>query len=317
MLEVASEVARAVAESRAVVALESSVFCHGIPPPENVSLAVAVERMVREAGAVPATIAVMDGRVRVGLSEDELRRLATAPRVAKCTTRDLPLIVAQGGLGATTVAATAFLAARLGLDVMATGGLGGVHRGGELSMDVSADLEELARSAVAVVCSGIKAILDLERTLERLESLGVPVVGFRCSELPGFYTAETGLPIPRIDDLDGLCRMLRAHHELGLPAGIVVAQPPPAERAMRRDALDQLVARAREAASRAGVRGPQETPFLLRRMAELSGGATVRLNGDLLLANARLAGQLAVALAQAKTHKGLDLPALIDTSRTQ
>ncbi len=299
MIDVSAEVGRALAERRPVVALESSLICHGLPRPDNAAVAVAVQAAVRETGAVPATTAVIDGRARAGLSESELRRLADAPQVAKCTTRDLPLVIAQGGLGGTTVAATAYLAAHLGISVMATGGLGGVHRGGELSMDVSADLEELARSRVAVVCSGIKSILDAGRTLERLESLGVPVVGFRCHELPGFYTAETGLPVPRIDDLDALCRLVRAQRGLGLPGGLVIAQPPPAGSAMPKLAVDRLVARAREAAAQSGVRGPQETPFLLRRMAELSEGATVRLNGELVVANARLAGRLAVALAHA------------------
>ena len=299
MIELSDEVARALATGDPVVALESSLICHGLPPPENATVGMAVEAAVRETGAVPATTAVIDGRARAGLSERELRRLAETPQVAKCSTRDLPLLIAQGSLGGTTVAATAHLAASLGIGVMATGGLGGVHRGGEVSMDVSADLEQVARSSLAVVCSGFKSILDLERTLERLETLGVPVVGYRCSELPGFYTAETGLPVPRIDDLGALCRLIQAQRQLRLPGGLVVAQPPPAESAMRRDTLDRLVGSAMEVAAQAGVRGPQETPFLLRRMAELSAGATVRLNRELVIANARLAGQLAVALSQA------------------
>jgi pseudouridine-5'-phosphate glycosidase len=180
---------------------------------------------------------------------------------------------------------------------MATGGLGGVHRGGESSLDVSADLEELARRPVAVVCSGVKSILDQRRTLERLETLGVAVVGWRCDELPAFYTAETGLEVPRIDDLSGLCRVIEGHRALGLPGALVVAQPPPPEHAMPKRAVDRLVAAAEAAAREAGIGGPQQTPFMLRHMAEHSEGATVRVNRALVLANARLAGQIAAAWA--------------------
>ncbi|HET6518911.1 MAG TPA: pseudouridine-5'-phosphate glycosidase, partial [Geminicoccaceae bacterium] len=204
--EILPEVARALAAGRPVVALESTLICHGMPKPGNLELACAIEDRVRAAGAAPATIAVMGGRVRVGLEPADLRRLAEAGDVAKCSTRDLPLALAGGGLGATTVAATAFVAARVGIRVMATGGLGGVHRGGESSLDVSADLDQLARSPVAVVCSGAKAILDLPRTLERLETLGVAVVGYGCDQFPAFFTGESGLPVPRIDGVDALAR---------------------------------------------------------------------------------------------------------------
>ncbi len=183
---------------------------------------------------------------------------------------------------------------------MATGGLGGVHRGGEASLDVSADLEELARRPVAVVCSGIKSILDQRRTLERLETLGVPVIGWRCEELPGFYTAETGLRVPAIDDLSDLCRLIDSHRALGLPGGLVIAQPPPAEHAMTKAAVDDLVAAAKSAAAEADIRGPEQTPFMLSHMAEHSRGATVRINTALVLANARLAGEVAAALATSR-----------------
>ena len=208
------------------------MICHGLPRPYNGAVAVEIEQAVRDQGAMPATVAVIDGRVNVGLSEVARRRLVEAPEVAKCTTRDLPYLLADGGLGATTIAATVFVASQVGIQVMATGGLGGVHRGGELSMDVSADMEELARRPVVVVCSGIKSILDQRRTLERLETLGVPVVGYRCQELPGFYTAASGLAIPAVDDVEGLGRLVRAHQALGLPGAIVVVQPPPPEHAM-------------------------------------------------------------------------------------
>jgi pseudouridine-5'-phosphate glycosidase len=195
----ADDVADALRAGAPVVALESTLICHGFPPPDNLEVALEIEAAVRTNGAVPATIAVLGGQMKVGLNQDELRRLAQTPEAAKCTTRDLPLALARGGSGATTVAATLAVAAKAGIEVMATGGLGGVHQGGEHSLDVSADLEQLARSRLAVVCSGAKSILDLPRTMERLESLGVAVVGYGCDELPGFYSTGSGLPVPRVD----------------------------------------------------------------------------------------------------------------------
>lgn len=294
------EVAQALARGQGVVALESTLICHGLPRPHNASVAVELEQAVRERAAVPATVAVINGQVNVGLSRDALARLAGAPEVAKCTTRDLPRVLAAGALGATTIAATIFVADRVGIQVMATGGLGGVHRGGEGALDVSADLEELTRRPVAVVCSGIKSILDQRRTLERLETLGVPVIGYRCDELPGFYTAETGLRIPALDDMTSLCRLIAHHRALGLPGGLVIVQPPPPEHAMAKAAVDRLVAAAEAAATEAGVWGPEQTPFMLRHMAEASQGATVRVNQALARANARLAAQLAITLAASR-----------------
>jgi pseudouridine-5'-phosphate glycosidase len=297
IIELLPEVAKALAQAKGVVALESTLVCHGLPRAHNATVAVEFEQAVRNQGAVPATVAAIDGQVNVGLSAEALARLVETPQVAKCTTRDLPRVLASGELGATTIAATVFVASQVGIRVMATGGLGGVHRGGEHSMDVSADLEELARRPVVVVCSGIKSILDQRRTLERLETLGVPVIGYRCRELPGFYTAATGLPVPSIDDVSGLCRLVRTHHALGLPGGLVVVQPPPLEDALSKAAVDQLVADAQAAAAAAGVDGPAQTPFMLARMAERSQGATVRVNQSLARANARLAGAIAATLA--------------------
>jgi pseudouridine-5'-phosphate glycosidase len=296
-IEIDSEVREALAGGRPVVALESTLICHGMPQPDNLALAVEMERAVRGAGAVPATIAVLDGQVRVGLDQDLLRRLARASDVLKCATRDLPVALGTGRLGATTVSATIRIGARAGIAVMATGGLGGVHQGAEISMDVSADLDELGRTPMAVVCCGVKSILDPARTLERLETLGVPVIGFGCDELPCFYCAKSGLGVPRIDDLETLRRVIQAQRDLGLPGGVVVAQPPPAEHAMAKAEIDRLVADARRAAHEAAIRGPAETPFMLRHMAEASGGATVRLNAALAIANAGLAARLATALA--------------------
>jgi len=297
-IHIAEGVQAALRERGPVVALETTLICHGIPRPRNAALAAALEEAVRGAGAAPATIAVLDGRVRIGLDRTELERLAAAADVVKCSTRDLPRVVAVREPGATTVAATIFLAHQVGIRVMATGGLGGVHQGGESSMDVSADLAELARTRVVVVCSGIKSILDAPRTLERLETLGVPIVGYRCAELPSFYSAESGLVVPMVESLDALCRMIEAHDALCLPGGIVVVQPPPPRHAMPRELVDRLVADARAAAHRAGIRGAAETPFLLQHMAASSGGATVEVNCALALANADLAGRLATSLAR-------------------
>lgn len=296
-IELLPEVAAALARGRGVVALESTLLCHGLPRPDNAEVALELERTVRAQDAVPATVAAIDGSVNVGLCRRALERLLAAPEVAKCTTRELPLVLAQRRFGATTIAATVFVAARVGIRVMATGGLGGVHRGGEVSMDVSADLEELARRPVTVVCSGVKSILDQRRTLERLETLGVPVVGWRCDELPGFYTAESGLAVPAVTELDELCRLIEAQRALGLAGGAVVVQPPPPETALARAAVDELVAAAEAAACAEGVTGPAQTPFMLAHMAQRSSGATVRVNRALVRANAELAAALAARLA--------------------
>jgi pseudouridine-5'-phosphate glycosidase len=291
------DVTHALARGQGVVALESTLICHGLPRPHNASVAVELEHAVRARAAVPATVAAIDGQIRVGLTPAELDVLMEASEVAKCTTRDLPRVLAARGSGATTIAATIFVAERVGIRVMATGGLGGVHRDGERSLDVSADLEELARRPVVVVCSGVKSILDQRRTLERLETLGVPVIGWRCDELPGFYTAATGLKVPRVDDLSDLCRLISTQRALKIPSALVVAQPPPPDHAMPKSVVDHLVTAAEAAAAQAGIHGSEQTPFMLRDMAGRSGGATVRANRALALSNAQLAGALAAALA--------------------
>ena len=303
-IEVSPAVADALAAGQPVVALESTILCHGIPQPRNHELAAAIEEAVRAAGAIPATTAVIEGRLRVGLHAAELRQLLTAAHVAKCSTRDLPSILTSGGLGATTVAATVFVAARVGIRIVATGGLGGVHQGGERTLDVSADLEELCRTPFTVVCSGVKSILDQARTLERLETLGVPVVGYCCDELPGFHTAETGLAVPRVDGLEDLHRLHATHRALGL-SGMVVVQPPPQEHAMARVRVERLVEAARAAARARRVRGPAFTPFMLQHMAEHSQGATVRVNCALAVANARLAAELAAGSQEHYPRKTL------------
>lgn len=299
MMKIAPALAAALAAGRPAVALESTLICHGIPKPDNAGLAIEMERRVRAEGALPATMAVIDGALRVGLETDELLALAAADDVAKCTTRDLPFVIASGGLGATTVASTIYLAASHDIGVMATGGLGGVHLGGETSLDISADLFELQRSPVAVVCAGVKSILDQARTMEVLESLGVPVIGYRCRELPAFYTAESGIAIPGVDELDDLASIVRSHRGLGLPSGLLIVTPPPAHFALSGAETSRLVDAARNAAEHAGIRGAAQTPFMLRHMAEASEGRTVTLNIHLAKANATLAARLVVMLADA------------------
>jgi pseudouridine-5'-phosphate glycosidase len=296
MMKLGSELAAALDAGEPVVALESTLICHGMPKPLNGELAALMEARVRAAGALPATMAIVAGAVCAGLDPSSLQALADRQDVQKCSTRDLPIVAARGGHGATTISATIFLAARLGIRVMATGGLGGVHQAGEDTMDVSADLAELEHSPVAVVCSGIKSILDPERTMEQLETRGIPVVGYRADRLPAFYSAKSGISVPPIDDMDGLVALVRSHRALGMRGGLVIATPPPAEHAIPRTELDRLVAEARMAATEAGIGGPAQTPFMLRHMAEASGGRTVKVNYELAAANAALAGELAAAL---------------------
>jgi pseudouridine-5'-phosphate glycosidase len=294
-LDIELEVAATLRRGGPVVALESTLICHGLPRPRNLALAQALEAAVREEGAVPATIALVDGRRRVGLDAATLERLANADDVAKCAPGDFAAVLARRGLGATTVAGTIRIAAEAGIRVMATGGIGGVHRGGEVSLDISADLQELARSAVAVVCSGAKIILDLPRTLEVLETLSVPVVGYGTDDFPAFYARGSGLGVTRIDDLGGLAALLAAQAELGWPSGMVIANPPPEDLALPHDLLEGWLTAARAEALRQGVQGKRETPFLLAALAAASEGRTVTLNEALVMANARLAARLAVA----------------------
>ncbi len=291
------DVAAALAGGRPVVALESTIIAHGMPWPQNLETARRVEQAVRHAGALPATIAVLGGRPTVGLTDVQLEALARGgAAVAKLSRRDLAVAVATRRDGATTVAATMKLAAMAGIRVFATGGIGGVHRGAEATFDVSADLLELARTPVAVVCAGAKAILDLPLTLEVLETHGVPVLGHRCDELPAFYSRESGCPLPhRCESATEIAAVLRAHWALGL-AGVVVANPIPAEHALPRERIDSAITQALSEAEAQGVRGPASTPFLLARVAELTGGDSLAANIALVLDNARLAAAIACAL---------------------
>ncbi|SMF53590.1 pseudouridine-5'-phosphate glycosidase [Tistlia consotensis] len=298
-IDESDEVAAARAEGRPLVALESTVVAHGLPWPDNLHAAEAIEAAVREAGAVPATIALADGRLRIGLDRDTLERLARgAAPVAKVSRRDFGAVLASRGLGATTVAGTMAAAALARIRVMATGGLGGVHRGAEASFDISADLGELARTPVAVVCSGAKSILDLPKTLELLETLGVPLIGYGCGRLPAFYLRETEHPVPaRADSPAEAAAILEAQWSLGLGGGALLANPIPAAAALDPARFAAWLAEAEREAALQEVTGKAVTPFLLSRLHALSEGATLAANRVLLIENARLAGRIAAALA--------------------
>jgi pseudouridine-5'-phosphate glycosidase len=296
-LDVRVEVAAAMATGRPVVALESTVYAHGLPYPVNLEAAAAMEAAVREEGAVPATIGLLRGRAIVGLTSDEIEELATSPGVAKVSVRDIAPVIAAGLAGATTVAATAAIATRVSISVMATGGIGGVHRGGETSLDVSADLHELARSPIAVVCAGAKSVLDLPRTLEALETLGVPIVGFGTDEFPAFYSVESGIPLEhRVDDPAEVAVILEIQAALNRAQGVLVVQPPPADDAIPLVDVDEWIEEAVDEAERSGVVGKAVTPFLLERVSRSSEGRSVRANVGLLESNARLAARIAGAL---------------------
>lgn len=293
------EVAAALSGGVPVVALESTIISHGMPHPRNVAMAREVEGLVRAGGAVPATVAVIRGVPRVGLSDEELEVLGSGADVAKVSLRDLPHVIARGGHGATTVASTMRLAGLAGIPVFVTGGLGGVHRGAATTFDVSADLAELARTSMAVVSAGVKSVLDIGLTLEVLETLGVPVVGFGTDEFPSFYSRSSGHRAPlRVDTVEELAAMMRAKWDLGLEGAISVANPVPAEEELPADEVAGLVDRALADAAAREVRGKEVTPFLLRRLVELSGGRSLEANIALVHSNARLGTALAVAYQQ-------------------
>ena len=299
-LELSPAVKAAMMAGEPVVALESTIISHGMPYPQNVETALRVEEAIRETGAVPATIAIIGGRLKAGLTADEIEYLGKkGPAVTKASRRDLPVLVARGADGATTVATTMIIAHLAGIQVFATGGIGGVHRGAETTMDISADLEELGRTPVMVVCAGAKAILDLGLTLEYLETKGVPVIGFGTEELPAFYTRTSGFKVDyRIDTPEELAAAFRAQQEMGLGGGMLVTNPIPEEYSMDpariNAAIDQAVADSR----RLGIHGKEVTPYLLARVKELTGGDSLNANIQLVLNNARLAARTAKALAQ-------------------
>ena len=299
-LDIAPNAATALQDGGPVVALESTIISHGMPYPQNVQTALHVEQSVRDGGATPATIAVLGGRPKVGLSEDEIDRLGKlGPQVIKTSRRDLLFVIAGKEDGATTVAATMIIAAMAGIHIFATGGIGGVHRGVEDTLDISADLEELARTNVAVVCAGIKSVLDIGRTLEYLETKGVPVVGYQTDTLPAFYTRSSGYPVDyRVDDVAEIVHALRIKWHMGLEGGMVIANPIPVEHALDDDEIEAVIAEAIAEMTSTGITGKDATPFLLAKIAERTGGRSLEANIQLVLNNARLAAAIAVQFAK-------------------
>jgi pseudouridylate synthase len=291
-IHISTDISTALRQKQPVVVLESTLITHGFAYPRNIEAATQIEQAVRDAGAHPATIAVLSGHITVGLDESQLRYLATSKDARKCSVRDLGIVTGLGLDGSTTVAATMFIAARAGLPVFATGGIGGVHRGHPF--DVSADLTELARTPVTVICAGAKALLDLPLTFEHLETLGVPVIGYQTDEIPAFYSRSSGLHADvQAQSAREVAQIVRARRELGLPGGELVCVPVPLPAELPRDVAEQAIAEAQRIADEQGIHGAASTPFLLDQIAKLTRGASVRANMALLLNNARVAAEIA------------------------
>ena len=299
-LDVNPAVAQALAEGKPVVALESTIISHGMPYPQNVETALKVEEIIRQNGAVPATIAILGGRLKAGLSPAEIEYLGKqGQKVTKASRRDLSVLVAQGADGATTVATTMMIAHMAGIKLFATGGIGGVHRGAETTMDISADLEELGQTPVMVICAGAKSILDLGLTLEYLETKGVPVLGYQTQELPAFYTRTSGLKVDyQVDSPEMLAKILKTQHDLGLHGGILVTNPIPEQYSMDADAINAVIDQAIAEAQEKGIHGKETTPFLLAKVKEITGGDSLEANIQLVFNNAKLAAQTAAAYAK-------------------
>ena len=301
-LDVSEEVQKALAEGRPVVALESTIISHGMPYPQNVETALNVEKVVRDNGAVPATIAIIGGKLKVGISKEEIDHLGRKGlNVIKASRRDIPVLAAKGEDGATTVAATMILANLAGVKIFATGGVGGVHRGAVTTMDISADLEELAETPVMVVCAGAKSILDLGLTLEYLETKGVTVFGYQSEELPAFYTRKSGFKVDyRMDTPKELADVYKAKEDLGLRGGMLVTNPIPEEYSMDPDMINKSIDEAIEEANRLGIKGKDTTPYLLDKIQKITGGSSLAANIQLVYNNAKLASQIACELSKLK-----------------
>jgi len=297
-LSISPEVAQALRDNRPVVALESTIISHGMPYPQNVETALRVEQVIRDHGAVPATIAIIGGKLKAGCTPEEIEYLGKKGlKVTKASRRDLPVLIALGEDGATTVTTTMIIAAMAGIKVFATGGIGGVHRGAETTMDISADLEELAQTPVMVICAGAKSILDLGLTLEYLETKGVPVIGFGTDELPAFYTRHSGFKVDyRIDTPKELAEAFRAKLSMGLQGGMLVTNPIPEQYAMPKEVIDQAIDQAIAESVRLGIKGKETTPFLLAKIKDITGGDSLDSNIQLVLNNARLAALTAKEL---------------------
>ncbi len=278
-----------------IVALESTIISHGMPYPENISTAQELEKIIRDNGAVPATIAIINGRIKIGLSHSELEFLAKSKDVVKVSRRDIPSVIALGKTGATTVASTMIFAQMAGIKIFATGGIGGVHRGAEISFDISADLIELSQTNVAVVCAGVKSILDIGKTLEKLETLGVPVLGYQTNEFPSFYTRKSGFGVDyQIDNVEAIGKMLKVKWDLNLDGGVVIANPIPAEYELNQEVISKAINDALAEADKNNIKGKGVTPFLLSKVKELTAGESLEANIELVKNNAKLAAQIAV-----------------------
>ena len=303
-LDIHPEVAAALAAGKPVVALESTIISHGMPYPQNVETALNVERIVRENGAVPATIAVIGGRLKAGLTPEEIEYFGKKGQaIAKASRRDLAVLCARGEDGATTVTTTMIIAHMAGIKIFATGGIGGVHRGAETTMDISADLEELGQTPVMVVCAGAKSILDLGLTLEYLETKGVPVIGYGTEELPAFYTRSSGFRVDyRMDTPEELAKAFKTQNDLGFPGGMLVTNPIPEEYAMPLETINAAIEQALAECSEKGIHGKETTPFLLARVSELTGGNSLASNIRLVYNNAKVAAQTAAAYSQLTTN---------------
>ncbi|MGO1368278.1 pseudouridine-5'-phosphate glycosidase [Senegalia sp. (in: firmicutes)] len=300
-IEIKEEVKKALEENKAVVSLESTIISHGMPYPQNVETARKVEEIVRENGSIPATIAILDGKIKVGLTDEELEYLGKAKNVVKASRRDLPFILAKKLNGATTVASTMIISDLVGIRVFATGGVGGVHRGAQQTFDISADLMELAHTNVAVVCAGVKSILDIGLTLEYLETQGVPVIGFATDEFPAFYTRKSGFNVDyRVDDTKELAKAIKTKWDLNLDGGLVISNPIPEEYEMDSEKINTAIENAVKEAEEKGIKGKETTPFLLSKIKDITQGKSLESNIELVYNNALVASKLAYDLSNEK-----------------
>ncbi|CAD2081216.1 pseudouridine-5'-phosphate glycosidase [Jeotgalicoccus meleagridis] len=295
LIDLHPEVKEALENNKPVIALESTIISHGMPYPQNVEMATTVENIIREGGAVPATIAIMDGRIKVGLDEESLEKLGNSEGVAKVSRRDLAEVIATKRIGATTVASTMICAEMAGIKFFVTGGIGGVHRGVEETMDISADLDELGKTDVAVICAGAKSILDLDRTMEYLETKGVPVIGYQTEVLPAFFTRTSDIKLNTVTETtDEIASIIKAKHDLGLEGGVVIANPIPEEDELNKDYIDGIVQEAVKEAEENGIGGKDSTPFLLGKIVEKTEGKSLEANIKLVYNNAKVGSQIAV-----------------------
>lgn len=303
-LDISPEVLNALRNYEPIVALESTIISHGMPYPDNMTTAMELEKIVRDNGAIPATIAIIKGRIKIGISAEELELLAQSKDVVKVSRRDIPSVIALGKTGATTVASTMIFAQMAGINIFATGGIGGVHRGAETTFDVSADLTELAQTNVAVICAGVKSILDIGKTLEKLETLGVPVLGYQTEEFPSFYTRKSGFGVDYSFETPAECaKMLKTKWDLNLDGGVVVANPIPHQYEAQQDVINEAIEMAIFEANKNNVKGKEVTPFLLAKVKEITAGESLEANIALVRNNTALAAQIAVELGKLNKNK--------------